>query len=200
MKSRYLAGAFMLLAVSVAYGRDVPDYQAYSRATPVASATAPGAANRPIPGRVLYEDEQRGVPTFIWANPRRVHKTPYHGQEESARWYLSQFSDAYGLTKASLDTVYVRRVHDTGRGGIIVFFGQRVSRVEVMRNELKVLMKRDLSLVAISREQAPRLHPILRERPGSGPGRLHRHGRDRGQPAGHRRQARRVSVSGHPGR
>ncbi|MCP4250561.1 MAG: peptidase, partial [bacterium] len=70
--------------------------------------------------------------------------------EAAAWWYLHRFGAAYRLTKASLATTIVHRVHDIGRGGIIVFFRQRVNGVDVYRNELKVLMRRDLSLVAIT--------------------------------------------------
>ncbi|WP_169796440.1 M36 family metallopeptidase [Chondromyces crocatus] len=68
---------------------------------------------------------------------------------------MKRHADLYRLSPAALATVQVERVHDTGRGGIIVTFRQRVDGIEVHRNELDVLLKRDLSLVAISGN----LHP-----------------------------------------
>ncbi|WP_163865430.1 M36 family metallopeptidase [Myxococcus eversor] len=74
------------------------------------------------------------------------HDTP----EAAARAYLEQQAQVYGLSPADLEAAYVHQVHDVGRGGIIVFFRQRVAGLEVARTELKVLMTRDLELVALT--------------------------------------------------
>ncbi|MBZ4394554.1 M36 family metallopeptidase [Myxococcus sp. AS-1-15] len=101
---------------------------------------------------VLSRDEARGHPTVVWAGQRgaapglRVHDTP----EAAARVYLEQQASLYGLSAADLASVYVHRVHDTGRGGIIVFFRQRVAGLEVGRTELKVLLDRGLELVGLT--------------------------------------------------
>lgn len=148
MRARYLAGISTFLAVSVAYGGDLPNYEAYYQVAPraVTSVTAPSH----IPGHIVSRDDERGVPTFIWAHPRRVSKSPHKAPADAARWYLAQFADAYGLSKSALSTAYVSHVHDTGRGGIVVMMRQRVDGVEVVRNELKVLMTRGLDLTAVS--------------------------------------------------
>lgn len=146
MKLRYLTGTCILLAVSVAYGRDLPNYQAYDQAP--RRTSAPGTVYH-VPGKVVSVDDKRGVPTFVWAHPRKAVKSTHATPEMAARWYVSQFASAYGLTRAALGTVYVSRVQDMGPGGVIVFLRQRVDGVEVVRNELKVLMKQDKSLVAL---------------------------------------------------
>ncbi|MEM9488947.1 MAG: M36 family metallopeptidase, partial [Myxococcota bacterium] len=87
---------------------------------------------------------------MLWANQRLVPKAPHSSNVRAAEWYLSLFSPAYRLSRDSLRTVYIHRVHDTGRGAIAVFFRQRVGGIDVVRNEAKVVMKRDLSLVAIT--------------------------------------------------
>lgn len=106
-------------------------------------------ASRPL--TVVARDAERGVPTLAWAplgapTARPGQKTP----EAAARRYLEQHAALYRLSSTALQAAFVHRVHDTGRGGIIVAFRQRVGGVDVVRNELKVLMTRDLSLVAIT--------------------------------------------------
>ncbi len=92
------------------------------------------------------------MPTFAWATspghrpPAATHGTP----EAAARWYVQRYARLYGLPQAALDTAVVRHVHDTGRGGIVVTLGQDVDGIPVFRSGLKVLMKRDLGLVALA--------------------------------------------------
>ncbi|NNC05653.1 peptidase [Corallococcus exiguus] len=106
-------------------------------------------ASQPL--TVVARDAERGVPTMAWAPlgapaARPGQKTP----EAAARRYLEQHASLYRLSPTALQAAFVHRVHDTGRGGIIVAFRQRVGGIDVVRNELKVLMTRDLSLVAIT--------------------------------------------------
>ncbi|HVY45207.1 MAG TPA: M36 family metallopeptidase, partial [Minicystis sp.] len=61
----------------------------------------------------------------------------------------------YGLSADALAAADVVRVHDTGRGGIVVVLRQRVGGVEVFRHDAKVLLDRSYRLVAISGN----LHP-----------------------------------------
>ncbi|GMU06441.1 M36 family metallopeptidase [Corallococcus caeni] len=100
---------------------------------------------------VVARDAERGVPTLAWAPPGRpaslgAQKTP----EAAARRYLEEHAALYRLSPAALQAAFVHRIHDTGRGGIIVAFRQRVGGIDVVHNELKVLMTRDLSLVGIT--------------------------------------------------
>ncbi|EYF06557.1 M36 family metallopeptidase [Chondromyces apiculatus] len=149
---RYSALTAALLSVSAAHAVDRPNYDAYAHQPAAATAGTPSRST-PTPGAVVTSmDDRRGVPTFLWAtanakaSPRVVGATP----ERAARTYLEQHAMRYRLSPAALATVEVAEVHDTGTGGIIVTFRQRVGGIEVHRNALKVLMKRDLSLVAIS--------------------------------------------------
>ena len=64
--------------------------------------------------------------------------------------YLAQLAPLYRLTEASLRSVYLHRVHDNGRGGILVSFRQRVDGLDVLHQELDILLTRDLRLVATS--------------------------------------------------
>ncbi|WP_169558684.1 M36 family metallopeptidase [Myxococcus stipitatus] len=54
------------------------------------------------------------------------------------------------MSSTDLETVYVHHVHDLGHGGVIVRFRQRVSGLEVVHSELKMLLSRNLELVALS--------------------------------------------------
>ncbi|MCE9667316.1 M36 family metallopeptidase [Myxococcus stipitatus] len=100
---------------------------------------------------IVSMDAERRVPTMMWAPSGAFLPGPGQRTPEAAAWgYLEAHASLYRLTPSQLDTVYVHRVHDTGRGGLIVFFRQRVGDVPVARTELKVLMARDLSLVAIT--------------------------------------------------
>ncbi len=97
-------------------------------------------------------DPQRGVPTFFWADPSRsAPKVPLAKgtTEDIARDFLSREAALYGLSPSALAAAYVREVHDTGTGGIIVIFGQRVAGVDVFQTEVKVLLDRTGHLVAI---------------------------------------------------
>ncbi|MCP3164499.1 M36 family metallopeptidase [Myxococcus qinghaiensis] len=98
---------------------------------------------------VLSRDTERGVPTLVWARKRDTTPTQDTPQA-AARASLEQQASLYGLSAADLESVYVHRVHDSGRGGIIVFFRQRVGGLEVANTELKVLLGRDLELVALT--------------------------------------------------
>ncbi|MFY2561769.1 M36 family metallopeptidase [Corallococcus terminator] len=100
---------------------------------------------------VVSRDVKGGTPTMVWAEraPSRS-RSPHDTPEEAARRYLEQQASLYGLSPADLRAAYVHRVHELERGGFIVFFRQRVAGLEVVRNELKVLMTRDLGLVGLT--------------------------------------------------
>ncbi|HVY48210.1 MAG TPA: M36 family metallopeptidase, partial [Minicystis sp.] len=70
-------------------------------------------------------------------------------------FYLARHAARYGLSKGALATAFVERMHDTGRGGIVVGFGQKVGGVDVFRQRVRVLLDRSLRLVAIGGN----LHP-----------------------------------------
>jgi MYXO-CTERM domain-containing protein len=94
-------------------------------------------------------DEARQVPRFLWASGRQLARagaTP----PAAARAHLVRHAAAYRLAPAQVDSLEVAFVHDTGAGGIIVVLRQRSHGVEVYRGEVKVLMARDLALIAIS--------------------------------------------------
>ncbi|HEY3353630.1 MAG TPA: M36 family metallopeptidase [Polyangia bacterium] len=127
-----------------------------SAPAPVAALGAAGArAPRAFPGSVASSlDEHRQVPRFLWATSRQAAPggaTP----EAAARAHLAAHAPAYGLTRAAAAALELEAVHDDHRGGIIVALGQRAHGVEVYRGQVRVLMRRDLELVAIAGSLLP---------------------------------------------
>lgn len=148
MKLRYLTISCLLLTVSVAFARDLRNRDVYYEVNPVPASSTTQLTR--LTGHISSMDKQRGVPTFVWSNRATAERAPHQTPEDAAIWYLGQYATAYRLTKASLSTSYVSHVHDTGRGGIIVQFQQRIGDIDVIRNRLNVLMDRNLELVAIT--------------------------------------------------
>jgi len=120
---------------------------------PAAPAAPTRAAAAVAPnGFVASTDSQRGVPTFFWADPSISGSPPglaTAGAEQRALAFVTQNAKLYGLSPAALQAAYLREVHDTGRGGVLVTFGQRVDGVDVHQTEMNVLLDRSGGLVAI---------------------------------------------------
>jgi len=109
--------------------------------TPVQLAAARG-------GYVSSLDPQ-GSPQFMWAVPVRP-SLPGLDAETAARVHLDWFAPALGLDSATVRGAQLGFVHDVGHGPLIVHLHQQVDGADVYRSEVKVLMRRDLSLVAIA--------------------------------------------------
>ncbi len=119
------------------------------------------------PGSVSQMDEALGVPTFTWADDvpadtLRLRQTMSH--EEAARAYLADYAPRYGFSATIAQDMKTKSVHDTGSGPVIVqlvrsasvtTFDGEVRAVDVFRDELKLLMRPDHSLVAISGSLTP---------------------------------------------
>ena len=102
-------------------------------------------------------DERYEVPTFLWADRTAGSRTrAFAGRavkpsaEAAARQHLNMIAGYYRLQAGDVAEAPLRYVHDTGRGGIIAAFTQQIAGVDVFRDEVKVLMDRELSLVAVS--------------------------------------------------
>ncbi|WP_437290626.1 M36 family metallopeptidase [Sorangium sp. So ce406] len=135
-----------------------PDVNAYLLAPKAAIAPADprAAAAARAGGIVTAIDEQRGVPSFLWAAQGGAPAVAAGVRPEAAaRLHLSRFAGAYGLSRAALETARVVHVHDLGQGPVIVTLRQRVDGADVFQTDVKVLMRQNLELVAISGN----LHP-----------------------------------------
>ena len=100
-------------------------------------------------------DERYEVPTILWATrdpaaAGAVSRPARSSVEADARRHLGLVSGFYGLQAADVAEAPLRYIHDTGHGGILVAFRQAVGGIDVFRDEVKVLMDRGHSLLAVS--------------------------------------------------
>jgi len=126
-------------------------YDAYGAAAPVARRNrTPGPALIRL-GVVASWDHQRGVPAFLWASRRHQPRLRKGCRDASAAAlrYLAAYAPLYGLPDAVVRQAHVHRIHDTGRGAILVVLRQRIGALPVIRSEVKLLLDRHLTLVAI---------------------------------------------------
>ncbi len=111
-------------------------------------ATLPGDKAADAGGYVSSVDRE-GVPQFVWAvgqQPAPRHATPVR----AARYHLQRFAAAQSLSAAAIDAAEVVRTSDLGAGGVLVQLRQRIDGIELYPSDVKVLMRRNLELVAIS--------------------------------------------------
>ncbi len=97
------------------------------------------------------------MPTFLWAAPSSAAQTKARvaGAAESdvageARKHAAAYASFYGLEKGDMAKARVVQVHDTGSGAIIVKFREDIGGIEVFREELSVMMDRNLAPIALS--------------------------------------------------
>jgi hypothetical protein len=111
------------------------------------------------PGAPLHVEERLGLPTFVWTrqapDAARTAELQALGPESAARVHLADHAPLYALSPAALATAELHSLHDTGQGGIVAKFRQRVQGVPVFRDEMSVLMDRSLRPVAIAGHLAP---------------------------------------------
>jgi MYXO-CTERM domain-containing protein len=146
--------ALALIAGTHAHAKDTPNIDAYLDAKPQPRIAPAGAPARGTPiGAAASLDPKRNVPSFFWADTQSQAAAVAHlktaGPERLARAYAEQNAARYGLAPAALSTAFVKNIHDTGRGGIIVQLGQKVGDLEVYQTRMSVLMDRQGGLVAI---------------------------------------------------
>jgi hypothetical protein len=120
-----------------------------------ASAVQAGAGAVNAPGLVTSREAVSGRATFIWSVGPDRRARAGASPEAAARHYLEQHAAHYGAGARELDTVVLRRIHDTGRGGILAIFGQRVEGIDLEGVRVTVLMKRNLDLVALGGSLMP---------------------------------------------
>ncbi len=156
--------ALSTLVSSAAAERSLPSYSAYfDRAlSPLTSPRALSAPKAPGASAIIAStDPRRGVPTFVWA-PRGEGAPPPASTTDparAARFYLGRYAALYGLSPEALGSAQVQQIHDTGRGGIIVVLRQAPGGIELFHHDAKVLLDRQLGLVALSGS----LHPAARK-------------------------------------
>lgn len=157
----------VLIGAAASKGRSrAPRYDANQHVVPVSPSPTTLPAATQAWGVVTARNEVRDVPTFLWAS--RYHQpapaTAHLTAGDAALFFAEQYAPFYRLSAGALDTVHVVRVHDTGRGGILVVLRQEVGGVELYHSALKVLLTRDLALVALAGNLHQAARPDLRVR------------------------------------
>ncbi len=148
-----------LAATTFAHAGGPIGYDAYRDAAPAPARYAAATEAKRVGGSVASLDEKRGVPTFIWAVDKTTTPSMVGTAEGAARYHLTRYAKAYGLSSGALDTAQAKVIHDTGRGGIIVAFTQYPQGIEVYQRSLKVLLNRNLELVALGGSLHPAATP-----------------------------------------
>ena len=114
-----------------------------------AAVAPPAARATPAAGLVAASVDDRGAPRFAWAvEPQPA--APGTGIADAALGHLRRHAAAYGASAGDVDRLELVRVHDRGADGAIAFFRQRRGGLEIEGGEIKVLVRGDRSLVAIS--------------------------------------------------
>jgi hypothetical protein len=139
-----------------------PNFDALADA-PVVSTLALGALAATAtpafaaPGMPFHVEPRLGVPTFFWALPASapagatLQTAGGPSREESAaRAHLSRHAAEYRLDATDVKDAVMSSIHNTGTGPVIVTFHQNVDGIEIFRDEVKISMKQNLELIAIS--------------------------------------------------
>jgi hypothetical protein len=105
--------------------------------------------------RVGQIESRYALPTFLWAaggapDARRAAGPGQAAAAEAARAHLDRVAPLYRLDATDVREATLRRVHDTGRGGVIATFSRSIQGIEVFRDAMNVLMDREGRLVAVS--------------------------------------------------
>ncbi|WNG25151.1 aldo/keto reductase [Cystobacter fuscus] len=110
--------------------------------------------------RVAHWDEQRALPTFVWAKKKdaatslRARFTSMK-PEQAALSQLADYLPLYGQKSLDESGASVKSVSRGANGVTIVTLDQRVDGVEVFRHELKLLLDANNELVALSGNLSP---------------------------------------------
>ena len=100
-------------------------------------------------GGMVTSVDSEGIPRFIWAadaQPARNARAP----GDAAREHLARFAPAYGLAPGAIAGMRTTSIKKSPRGDHLVRMVQELDGIEIYRGELKVVVRPDLSLVALA--------------------------------------------------
>lgn len=154
---RLLLILFLPLTLSA---RDLPPIDAFAAAKPRVDAAASvetKARGLTRAGRAIPVEPRLGVPTFVWpdaaATVGHVSQVEQGGAQRpevaAARAHVQRFSSLYELSAGEVTQAKVAMVHDTGQGAIVVKLRQQIDGIEIFREEMNVVMDRQLRLTGI---------------------------------------------------
>lgn len=103
-----------------------------------------------LPMVVSSSNVRRDAPVFAWSGRMRGDApVGVTDPTVAARFYLDKLAPSYHLPDSAVAAAVVKKVHDTGRGGIVVSIGQDIDGVEIFRDRMSLLLQRNLALVAV---------------------------------------------------
>src|SRR5262245_5833796 len=97
-------------------------------------------------GGLVTSTDDDGVPRFIWAT-RRQKASPGVTTEAAAKEHFTRFAPAYGLSQ---DRLSVASVAAQRKGQYVVRLKQKLDGIDIHHGEVKVLLDKDRSLMALS--------------------------------------------------
>ena len=168
MNRTIVASSVLAFAVTVSLAaRELPPIDEFAQGRPhndagaFVSEKAKGLARA---GQVIPVEARLRVPTFVWAArpetgppaavqpPGRDRGVAPQGrrEEDAARAHLDRYRTLYGLETSDVTSATVRSIHNNGKGPVIVKLRQQVNGVEIFREEMNVVLDRQLELVGIS--------------------------------------------------
>ena len=123
-------------------------------------AASPADVAAPVTGTgtrafVASTDEASGTPTFSWGARSNVVRRRSTTPELAARAHLESLASRYRLSREAVASAHATQVRDDGTGAVLVVMRQKVGGIDVLERDAKVLMDRNLSLVAVGGS----LHP-----------------------------------------
>ncbi len=165
----------LVLVSATAFAKPKPNIDAFGARTGASqndAAVRQSARDLVNPGSSIHTESRLGVPTFLWVGKGaaaarsslrpRVAVRGDDNKVAAARAALSDYASLYGLSVLDLNSVAVSHVHDVGRGPIVVKFRQHINGIPVFREEIGVVMNRDLEPIALSGYVASALTPGAR--------------------------------------
>lgn len=166
MRTRVFAGIAVVVCLSFSlFARDLPPIDEFgaARAHPDASsAVANRARGLARAGSAIPVEARLRVPTFVWAGAEADVTRAQPGnrggeplsrdrsEEAAARAHLERYASLYGLQRPDVSGATARMVHNTGRGAIIVKLRQQIDGIDIFREELNVVMDRNMGLIGLS--------------------------------------------------
>jgi hypothetical protein len=148
MRSR-LVICVLLLAGGMSCSGPTLQLPADRRTSMTPPATPSPAAQAMAAGGVITASTPAGEPRFIRALGAQT-AAPGSTPAEAARAHFARYAGAYGIAGDALAGTEVAGVGRTPKGDYLVHLAQRVNGMEIYRSEVKVVMRADLSLVALT--------------------------------------------------
>ncbi|WNG41521.1 aldo/keto reductase [Archangium violaceum] len=150
----------LALASTSAAAHHPPNYEVLQDSPPTPGKSTKLLSAKASDSRVAHRDEQRDLPTFVWANKKASSTSPrsqltHMKPEQAALEQLGDYLSLYGHKSLTESGANVTSVSRDASGVTIVTVAQQVDGVEVFRQALHVLLNANNELVALSGNLSP---------------------------------------------